>query len=97
MRTSCRLQRPTRPSSSRLIKGHGHKICYATQAEALVVLTAVLVAVVAIIAVVAIVAVVVIAAVALVVLNAALKACTSSYYPEMQQVHSIKINLEATH
>ena len=88
MRTSCRLQRPTRPSSSRLIKGHGHKICYATQAEALVVLTAVLVAVVAI------VAVVVIVAVALVILNAALKACTSSYYPEMQQVHSIGLTLK---
>ena len=85
MRTSCRLQRPTRPSSSKLIKGHGHKICYATQAEALVVSTAVLVA---------IVAVVVIAPVALVILDAALKACTSSYYPEMQQVHSIGLTLK---
>ena len=88
MRTSCRLQRPTRPSSSKLIKGHGHKICYATQAEALVVSTAVLVAVVAI------VAVVVITAVALVVLNAALKACTSTYYPEMQKVHSKGLTLK---
>ena len=84
MRTSCRLQRPTRPSSSKLIKGHGHEICYATQAEALLVSTAVLVA---------IVAVVVIAAVALVVLDAALKDCTSTY-PEMQQVHSKGLTLK---
>ena len=45
-------------------------------------------------AVVAIVAVVVIAAVALVILNAALKACTSTYYPEMQQVYSIGLTLK---
>ena len=44
-------------------------------------------------AVVAIVAVVVIAAVALVILNAALKACTSTY-PEMQQVHSKGLTLK---
>ena len=44
-------------------------------------------------ALVAIVAVVVIAAVALVVLDAALKACTSTY-PEMQQVHSKGLTLK---
>ena len=54
-------------------KGARPQECYATQAEALVVLTAVMVAVVAI------VAVVVIEAVALVVLAGALRAGTSSY------------------